>query len=69
MNRTTIYCIKPYSGTTSAPIWSPNKDQFLVEAENPQNRDRRVLMLIDVEKNLAVMLSEGKIPYGWMVVP
>jgi len=51
----------------SAPFWSPDSKQIVVE--NRQSEDHRRVILIDLEREIAVQIAEDMKPVGWMVSP
>ena len=66
----TNYCLQPYfySDTARPPIWSPNGDKFVVEVDDPEDDDKK-LILIDIFEGYAYQIAENITVYGWMAPP
>lgn len=70
----TDYCIEtdPYASSgqvlreVSAPIWSPDGKQIIVEH---RNNDSASVILLDVGQNIAFQIAQDKVPMGWMLTP
>jgi hypothetical protein len=66
----TNYCIPgklASSGRTPAPVWSPNGKQLVVESPNTDGHSQ--VVLVDLERYIAVKIGEDMTPRGWMVLP
>jgi len=65
----TSYCTwgKPKGITFYGPIWSPDGTQLLIGDFSIQDKVRAVI--VDIDTNVAVPISENFIPVGWMVAP
>jgi Tol biopolymer transport system component len=68
------YCIStdPYASSgqvllgVSAPIWSPDSKQIIVEH---RTSDSNYVVLLDITQNIAFQIAQNTIPLGWMVAP
>jgi len=66
----TNYCIQGKlgdDGRAPQPIWSPDGKQLVVES--PSSEGHSQVVLIDLNRQIAVKLSEDMKPEGWMVAP
>ncbi len=48
-----------------SPIWSPDGHQFVIT--DWYEKDHRRVILVDIEKNIAVQIAEDMEPVGWMI--
>jgi len=66
----TNYCLQHYfySNTARPPIWSSNGNQFVVEVDDPEDDDKK-LILIDIFEGYAYQIAENITVYGWMAPP
>ena len=65
-----IYCVEGFpgkDGRVPIPVWSPNGSQLAVQSRS--NQGNHQVMIIDLEKQMAVQLYEDLTPVGWMVSP
>lgn len=53
-----------WAGGDTAPIWSPNSQQLLVESRYAQDASR--LILVDISRSFAVQIADTLHPEGWM---
>ncbi len=53
----------------SAPIWSPDGSQLLVEARDPNDESEYWVILVDIVHGWAAKIAENLAPVGWMVSP
>ena len=73
----TNYCIPgdPFPNDATGPesnptpIWSPNGNQLLVVLRDPQDTNRRWVVLVDMALGYAAKVAEEVEPVGWMVSP
>jgi hypothetical protein len=69
------YCLKgaPFMDASSEsllePIWSPDSTQLLIMDRDPQNEDRRRVILVNTVENFAGEIAENIEPVGWMIAP
>jgi Tol biopolymer transport system component len=66
----TNYCIQgAYSRSERMPppLWSPNGKQIVVESHDKDGN--RKVVLLDLENQVAIQISENLSPLGWMVKP
>lgn len=66
----TNYCMQGKlgdSGRVALPVWSPNGKQLVVES--PSSEGHTQVVLIDLDRQIALKLSEDMKPEGWMVAP
>lgn len=64
------YCISGKANrywVTSAPVWSPDGTQILVES--PLSNEHSQVLLLDLEKEVIAKIGEDMIPVGWMIEP
>jgi hypothetical protein len=64
------YCVPGDINTSrfplvSAPIWSPDSRQLVVENRYDEHASR--VILVDITKNYAVQIADNSEPIGWMV--
>lgn len=72
--KVTNYCITtdPYASSggvpldVSAPIWSPDNQQIIVEH---RTSDSNYVVLLDIAQNTAFQIAPNAVPLGWMVAP
>ena len=50
-----------------SPIWSPDGHQFVIT--DWYEKDHRHVVLVDIEKKIAVKVAEDVEPVGWMISP
>ncbi|MBI5352933.1 MAG: PD40 domain-containing protein [Chloroflexi bacterium] len=71
--RVTDYCIStdPYATNDgrslpglSAPIWSPDGKQIIVEH---RTNDSKYVVLLDIAQNVAFQIAQNSVPLGWML--
>lgn len=63
----TSYCTwgEPKNTTFFGPIWSPDSKHLLIG--DLRTKDTANSIVIDIEKNLAIIVGENFIPVGWML--
>ena len=70
----TDYCIEtdPYASSghallkVSAPIWSPDGQQIIVEHRTDEDG---YVVLLDITKDVAFLIAQNAVPLGWMAAP
>lgn len=61
----TSYCVKgDFRQGGLQPIWSPNSKQLLIESES--NNGKTDILLVDIERGVAVKITEELQPFGWL---
>lgn len=63
--QTTDYCIGPGGGNI---IWSPSGNQVALTVGDRKNPDLLSTVVIDIQKNIAVEVSDQEYPVGWRTV-
>jgi hypothetical protein len=53
----------------TAPIWSPDGTQLLVDALDPNDGSRYWVIIVDINHGWAAKIAENVTPVGWMVNP
>jgi hypothetical protein len=53
----------------TAPIWSPDGTQLLVEASDIYVENQYWVVLVDIVHGWAAKIAENLTPVGWMVSP
>jgi WD40 repeat protein len=69
-NEVTNYCIEGNpsgSGRVPLPVWSPDGKQLVVES--PSSEGHSQVVLIDLDRQLAVQIGEDMKPVGWLAAP
>jgi WD40-like Beta Propeller Repeat len=53
----------------TAPIWSPDGTQLLIEAQDANDQTRYFVILVDIVHGWAARIAENLTPVGWMISP
>jgi Tol biopolymer transport system component len=51
------------------PIWSPNSQQLVMEAEDREDANHNLVILVDIATGWAAQIAENLTPVGWMAKP
>jgi hypothetical protein len=63
----TDYCVPIKKN--SAMIWSPERNQIIVDSINGDDKEGSNILVIDLTKGLATQINDNITPLGWMVAP
>ena len=51
------------------PIWSPDRNAFVIAGILSESQPERDVILIDLEKGIAAKITTGSMPFGWLAAP
>jgi hypothetical protein len=69
------YCIQAVPNDDSnhypliTPIWSPDRNAFVIAGILSESQPERDVILIDLEKGIAAKITTGSMPFGWLATP
>jgi hypothetical protein len=63
-NKTKDYCIGQGGGSI---FWSPSGNQVAFKVVDKDNPELRYSVVVDIQRNIAVKLSDQEYPVGWVI--